>query len=164
MTERLHFYFSLSCIGEGNGNPLQCSCLQNPKDGGAWWGAVHGVAQSRTRLNRLSSRSSSSSSWKALAGGSKGRESYSSLHLKPHANSSYPSISLPVALNQKNQMRESIVETAAWNRGSQPPGHGPISVDGLLGTESHSRLGLGLGPFPVWNQSVVPCPVLTVAS
>ena len=49
-TERLHFHFSLSCIGEGNGNPLQCSCLENPRDGGAWWAAVYGVAQSRTRL------------------------------------------------------------------------------------------------------------------
>ena len=49
-TERLHFHFSLSCIGEGNGSPLQCSCLENPRDGGAWWAAVYGVAQSRTRL------------------------------------------------------------------------------------------------------------------
>ena len=56
-TERLHFHFSLSCIGEGNGSPLQCSCLENPRDGGAWWAAVYGVAQSRTRLKRLSSRS-----------------------------------------------------------------------------------------------------------
>ena len=47
-TERLHFHFSLSCTGEGNGNPLQCSCLQNPRDGGAWWAAVYGVAQSWT--------------------------------------------------------------------------------------------------------------------
>ena len=54
-TERLHFYFSLSCIGDGNGNPLQCSCLENPRDGGAWWAAVYGVAQSRTRQKRLSS-------------------------------------------------------------------------------------------------------------
>ena len=60
MTERLHFHFSLSCIGEGNGNPLQCSCLENPRDGGAWWAAVYGVAQSRTRLKWLSSSSSSS--------------------------------------------------------------------------------------------------------
>ena len=59
MTERLHFDFSLSCIGEGNGNPLQCSCLENPRDGGAWWAAVYGVAQSQTRLKRLSSSSSS---------------------------------------------------------------------------------------------------------
>ena len=59
-TERLHFHFSLACIGEGNGNPLQCSCLENPRDGGAWWAAVYGVAQSRTRLKRLSSLSSSS--------------------------------------------------------------------------------------------------------
>ena len=57
-TERLHFHFSLSCIGEGNGNPLQHSCLENPRDGGAWWAAVYGVAQSRTRLKRLSSSSS----------------------------------------------------------------------------------------------------------
>ena len=58
-TERLHFHFSLSCIGEGNGNPLQCSCLENPRDGGAWWAAVYGVAQSRTQLKRLSSSSRS---------------------------------------------------------------------------------------------------------
>ena len=45
-----HFHFSFSCIEEGNGNPLQCSCLENPRDGGAWWAAVSGVAQSRTRL------------------------------------------------------------------------------------------------------------------
>ena len=57
-TEQLHFHFSLSCIGEGNGNPLQCSCLENPRDGGAWWAAVYGVAQSRTQLKRLSSSSS----------------------------------------------------------------------------------------------------------
>ena len=57
-TEQLHFYFSLSCIGEGNGNPLQCSCLENPRDGGAWWATVYGVSQSRTQLKRLSSSSS----------------------------------------------------------------------------------------------------------
>ena len=57
-TEQLHFHFLLSCDGEGNGNPLQCSCLENPRDGGAWWAAVYGVAQSRTRLKRLSSSSS----------------------------------------------------------------------------------------------------------
>ena len=61
-TEQLHFHFSLSCIGEGNGNPLQYSCLENPRDGGAWWAAVYGVAQSRTRLKQLNSSSSSSSS------------------------------------------------------------------------------------------------------
>ena len=59
-TERLHFHFSLSCIGEGNGNPLQCSCLENPREGEAWWAAVYGVAESRTRLKQLSSSSSSS--------------------------------------------------------------------------------------------------------
>ena len=63
MTEQLHFHFSLSCIGGGNGNPLQCSCLENPRDGRAWWAAVYGVARSRTRLKQLSSSSS-----KILAG------------------------------------------------------------------------------------------------
>ena len=58
-TEQLHFHFSLSCIGEGNGNPLQCSCLENPRDRGAWWAAVYGVTQSWTRLKWLSSSSSS---------------------------------------------------------------------------------------------------------
>ena len=61
MTERLHFHFSLSCIGEENGNPLQCSCLENSRDGGAWWVAAYGVSQSRTQLKWLSSSSSSSS-------------------------------------------------------------------------------------------------------
>ena len=49
-TEQLHFHFSLSCIGEGNGTPLQCSCMENHSGGRAWWAAVYGVAQSRTRL------------------------------------------------------------------------------------------------------------------
>ena len=57
-TERLHSHFSLSCIGKGNGNPLQSSCLENPRDGGASWAAVYGVTQSRTRLKWLSSSSS----------------------------------------------------------------------------------------------------------
>ena len=54
-TERLQLHFSLSCTGEGNGNPLHCSCLENPRDGGSWWAAVYGVAQSRPWLKRLSS-------------------------------------------------------------------------------------------------------------
>ena len=58
MTERLHFHFSLSCIGEGNGNPLQCSCLENPRDTRAWWAAIYGNAQSQIRLKQLSSSSS----------------------------------------------------------------------------------------------------------
>ena len=71
MTERLHSHFSFSCIGEGNGNPLQCSCLENPRNGGAWWAGVYGVAQSRTRLKRLSSNSSSAHlSMKSCSGSS----------------------------------------------------------------------------------------------
>ena len=63
MTERLHFQFSLSCIGEGNGNPLQWSCLENPRDGGAWWAAIYGVVQSWTRLKQLSSSSRRIKEW-----------------------------------------------------------------------------------------------------
>ena len=59
MTEQLHFHLSLSGIGQGNGNPHECPCLENPREGGPWWAAVSGVAQSRTRLKRLSSSSSS---------------------------------------------------------------------------------------------------------
>ena len=70
-TEQLHFHFSLSCIGEENGNPLQCSCLENPRDGEAWWAAVHGVAQSQTRLKRLSS---SSRAILGFPGGASGKE------------------------------------------------------------------------------------------
>ena len=61
------FHFSLSCIKEGNGNPLQCSCLENPSNGGAWWATIYGVAQSRTRLKRLSSSSSCDSDSKESA-------------------------------------------------------------------------------------------------
>ena len=77
MTEQLHFHFSLSCIGEGNGNPLQCSCLENPRDGGAWWTAIYGVAQSWTRLKRLSS----SSSCYKMSG--KGTAFFKQQHVKP---------------------------------------------------------------------------------
>ena len=73
-TERLHFYFSR--IGEGNGNPLQCSCLENPRDGVAWCAAIYGVAQSRTRLKRLSSSSSSSSPRSLLWGLAKRKNSF----------------------------------------------------------------------------------------
>ena len=66
-TEQLPFHFSLSCVGEGNGNPLQCCCLENPSDGGAWWAAIYGVTHSRTRLKRLCSSSSSSSSSSSMS-------------------------------------------------------------------------------------------------
>ena len=78
-TERLHFHFSLSHIGEGNGNPLQCSCLENPRDGGAWWAAVCGFAQSRTRLKRLGS-SSSMLQWRPGAANQKKKKN---IYIKP---------------------------------------------------------------------------------
>ena len=79
-TEWLRFHFSLSCIGEGNGNPLQCSCLENPGDGGAWWAAIYGVAWSWTGLTQFSS--SSSSKWwaKKIHSSIHGDSSCSGLH------------------------------------------------------------------------------------
>ena len=68
-TERLHFHFSLSCIGEGNGNPLQCSCLENPRDGAAWWAAVYGVTQSRARVKWLSNSTACEMSAVSAVGG-----------------------------------------------------------------------------------------------
>ena len=73
MTEQLPFHFSLSCIGEGNGNPLQYSCLENPRYGEAWWAAVYGVTQSRTRLKRLSSLAAYDPSLKQLMKDGEGR-------------------------------------------------------------------------------------------
>ena len=104
-TERLHFHFSLSCIGEGNGNPLQCSCLENPRDWGAWWAAVYWVAQSRTRLKRLSSSSSSLRQWcdpkQTLGAGHKGHSSICSLktHFYPLKMASIASISHTVLVH-----------------------------------------------------------------
>ena len=62
-TEQLHLHFSHSCIGEGNGNSLQCSCLENPRDRGAWWAAVSGVTQSWTQLSSSSSSSKQLNMW-----------------------------------------------------------------------------------------------------
>ena len=84
-TERLHFHFSLWCIGEGNGNTLQCSCLENPRDGGAWWAAVSGVAQSRTRLKQLSS--STSKEWENIL-------LYTSIHHLDKVSINLPSVDL----------------------------------------------------------------------
>ena len=86
-TERLHFHVSLSCVGEGNGNPLQCSCLENPRDGGAWWAAIYGVTPSRTQLKRLSSSSSSRVVYKEYSlvrvGGPKGASRHFVANIHP---------------------------------------------------------------------------------
>ena len=79
-TEWLHFHCSFSCIGKGNGNPLQCSCLENPRDGGAWWAAVYGVAHSWTRLKWLSS---SSSSTNVITGSKLGKEYVKAVYCHP---------------------------------------------------------------------------------
>ena len=86
----LPFHFSLSCIGEGNGNPLQCSCLENPRDRGAWWAAIYGIAQSQTRLKRLSSSSS---------------------RCIPRRRQRHPT---PVLLPDKSHGRRSLVGCSPW--------------------------------------------------
>ena len=87
-TEQLHFHFSLSCIGEGNGNPLQCSCLENPRDAGALWAAIYGVAQSQTQLKQLSSSSSS----RLLSMGFSRQECWSGLPCPPSRDLPDPGI------------------------------------------------------------------------
>ena len=83
MTERLPFHFSLSCTGEGNGNPLQCSCLENPRDQGAWWAAVYGVAESWTRLKRCSGSSEADGAGVSSWGSGKGKLVYGRLSSCP---------------------------------------------------------------------------------
>ena len=85
-TEWLHFHFSLSCIGEGNGNPLQCSCLENPRDGGAWWAAIYGVTQSWTQLKQLSS---SSSIWSIIMAPNENRSCHRSSYLEANAQKEF---------------------------------------------------------------------------
>ena len=90
-TERLYFHFSLSCIGEGNDNPLQCSCLENTRDRGAWWVAVYGVAQSQTQLKQLSNSISKniSRNFTGAVAGSVGSSLYFSRSIDPFQCSQY---------------------------------------------------------------------------
>ena len=112
-TERLHFCFSLSCVGEGNGNPLQCSCLENPRDGGAWWAAVYGVTQSWTQLKWLSSSSSQYSCWRiswtaSLAG-------YSPWGCKGSDKTEWLTLSFTFTLiTPEERLVPSLVLNAAW--------------------------------------------------
>ena len=122
-TERLHFQFSLSCIGGGNGNPLQCSCLENPRDGGAWWAAVYGVAQSRTRLKRLSSSSSRSkaqlSKMKRLPG-SISRSRPAKLH--PQVAPWHPAASLSGPGQPSHVLRLTVSGALSEEKGCAHPG------------------------------------------
>ena len=126
-TERLHFHFALSSIGEGNGNPLQCSCLENPRDRGAWWVAVYGVAQSQIRLKRLSSNSS----WAQQ--GACGREA-SIRSQGPHLTA----VRLHFSLSVLN--RSSVVGSCRCRFTSAPPQGG--GLDDALRT----RFEVGSGP------------------
>ena len=131
MTERLHFHFSVSFIGEGNGNPLQCSCLENPRDGGAWWAAVYGVPQSWTRLKRLSSSSDgmyddliyyevyecNCGSTSPRLGRRGGGEQRSRLGRGGHTASTL----LPVALETTRYTSPWFAVPHSWSRGLDPP-------------------------------------------
>ena len=109
MTERPHFHFSLSCIGEGTGNPLQCSCLENPRDGGAWWAAVYGVAESRTRLKRLSNSSPARS----------------------HATNTKECRVWNYADNQSESESRSVISNSLWPHGLFNPGNSPGQNTGV---------------------------------
>ena len=107
-TERLPFHFSLSCTGEGNGTPLQCSCLENPRDGGAWWALVYGVTQSQTRLKQLSS-SSSIFIWLTSSAPALNFFLWDNVLCLPESLwSSYCSKSAPILLNQSSSLQDSF--------------------------------------------------------
>ena len=123
LTERLHFHFLLSCIGEGNGNPIQCSCLENPRDGGAWWAAVYGVTQSWTRLKWLSSSSSGSKARKVKQYAYSVIQSFRicitwgviyALFFIPHVNASQHINFRYIKTACGTIMPLSVVRTAAW--------------------------------------------------
>ena len=114
MTEHLHFHFSLSCTAEANGNPLQCSCLENPRDGGVWWAAIYGVTQSLTQLKWLSSslgenQESYPLDWKWLEARSK-----FSLALSPLKNAFLKEVK---TLSQFSQLSHSVVSDSLWPHG-----------------------------------------------
>ena len=124
MTERLHFHFSLSCIGEGNGNPLQCSCLENPRDRGAWWAAVSGVAQSRNRLKRLAA---------AVAAGSSSRR-IGFLELG-HSRASLVAVTLVQILDQEDPLEDSMATPSrilAWRTPRTEELGGPQSKESYI--------------------------------
>ena len=121
-SERLHFHFSFSRIGEGNDNPLRCSCLENPRDGGAWWAALYRVPQSRTGLKRLSSSSSSNKLKKGLPWWLSGKEiafqcrrqGFDPLVRKiPWRRKWQP---IPLFLPGESQGRRSLVGCHLWGR------------------------------------------------
>ena len=121
-TERLHLNFSLSCTGEGNGNPLQCSCLEHPRDGGAWWAAVYGVAQSRTRLKWLSSSSAGCGfptieveSWNRRVSGGWER-GLKTIFFSFHCSLSYASTNCGDRLSQVTLSGECVSERQSWQK------------------------------------------------
>ena len=155
MTEQLHFQFSLPCIGEGNGNPLQCSCLENPRDGGARWAVVSGVAQSWARLKRLSSSSSSSSSFKPARSLSsftlKGPFSSSSLSAIRVVSSAYLRLLmflLPILIPAcSSSSLAFLMKCSAYRLNNQGNSRQPYRT-----------------AVSIFNHSVVPYRVLTIAS
>ena len=118
-TERLNFHFSLSCIGEGNGNPLQCSCLENPRDGGAWQAAIYGVAQSRTRLKGLSSSSSSSSSSNNYKLWTKYTHAHTHTHTHSHTHThTHTHTHIPESSREKTKVGRHWTEVGTWKKGT----------------------------------------------
>ena len=153
-------------IGEGNGNPLQCSCLENPRDGGAWWAAVCGVAQSQTRLKQLSSSSSNRT----------GCHDLSFLTVEFEANFSLSSSTFIKTLFSSSLLSALKVVSSAYLRllifllAILIPVYASSSLAFLMIYSAYKlnkqgdNIQLWHTPFTIWNQSVVPCPVLTVAS
>ena len=158
---------SLSCIGEGNGNPLQYSCLENPRDGGAWWTAVYGVAQSRTWLKWLSSSSSSSMGPDVMI------FIFWMLSFKPTFSlSSFTFIKrlFSSSLSAIRVVSSAYLRLLIFLLAVLIPACASSSLAFCIIYSAYklNKQGDNIQPWhtplPIWNQSVVPCPVLTVAS
>ena len=133
MTERLPFHFSLSCTGEGNGSPLQCSFLENPRDGGAWWAAVYGVTQGRTRLKWLSS------SINGFPGGASDKEPACQCRSCSRRGST-PGLGRPPGEGRGNPPRCSCLENSTHRGARWATVHGVAKGPTQLSDIAHARL------------------------
>jgi len=165
MTKRLHFHVSLSCIGEGNGSPLQCSCLENPRDRGAGWAAVYGVAQGQTRLKRLSSSSSSSNVVTLNKRVRKGLIEKGLYEQRPAEvrKESGRHLRVECYRHWEKQVQRALRQKLAW-MGAEPSKEASVTRDDLLRTDSpfsefpkYSLSGWLFGLYPKLLLSSIYC-------
>ena len=145
MTERLPFHFSLSCIGEGNGNPLQCSCLENPRDWGAWWASIYVVAQCRTRLKRLSSKQK------------KNKFTWSTTFKILHISNGLLSTNIPIYLSEVKLLSRFWLFATPWDSPGKNTGVGCHFFQGSSRPRDWTQVSRIAGrPFNLWATTADP--------